>query len=81
MTVRCVNIVDRTWAKRVDGCAKRRSLRDHGCIRDHGDPLSGRRICNDLKERLGRIIVAYNYQDEPVTATGSESSWCYGCTA
>ena len=23
---------------------------------------------NDLKERLGRIIVAYNYQNEPVTA-------------
>ncbi len=33
---------------------------------------------HDLKERLGRIIVAYNYQGEPVTAADFKGCGSYG---
>ena len=32
----------------------------------------------DLKERLGKIIVAYNMDGEPVTAADLKGSWCNG---
>ena len=35
---------------------------------------------DDLKERLGRIIVAYNFEGEPVTADDLQSNRFYGST-
>ena len=71
---RCLDMNDRALRNIVVGMGKRLDgvvREDHFCITVATEVMAI--LClaedlDDLKERLGRIIVAYNYKNEPVTA-------------
>lgn len=71
---RCLDMNDRALRNIVVGMGKRLDgvvREDHFCITVATEVMAI--LClaedlEDLKERLGRIIVAYNYKNEPVTA-------------
>ena len=71
---RCLDMNDRALRNIVVGMVKRLDgvvREDHFCITVATEVMAI--LClaedlEDLKERLGRIIVAYNYKNEPVTA-------------
>lgn len=71
---RCMDMNDRALRHTVIGLGKRVDgvPREDGFVITVASEIMAI-LClaadfNDLKERLGRIIVAYNYQNEPVTA-------------
>ena len=71
---RCLDMNDRALRNIVVGMGKRLDgvvREDHFCITVATEVMAI--LClaedlDDLKDRLGRIIVAYNYKNEPVTA-------------
>ncbi len=71
---RCVDMNDRQLRNIIGGMGKRTD----GCLREDGYDITVASeimacLClaenlTDLKERLSRIIIGYNYENEPVTA-------------
>ncbi len=62
---------------RVDGVVRE----DHFVITVASEIMAILCLANDmadLKERLGKMVVAYNYQGQPVTASDIEGSRIYG---
>ena len=84
---RCLDMNDRALRqcnRRPGRQSQRRSaggrFSNHGCQRSHGHSLSWRADLEDLKERLGSILVAYNALTErPVYCRGFGREGRYGC--